>query len=298
VTVVLGAEVGAALAAGRPVVALESTIIAHGLPRPDNLRIARELEDAVRARGAVPATIAVLGGEVRVGLGDAELERLASSDDVAKCGIRDVPVVVARGADGATTVAATADIAVAAGIRVFATGGIGGVHREARDTWDESADLVALARIPICVVCAGVKSILDVGATLERLETLNVPVLGYRTDRFPGFYLSDSGFPVPWRVDSAAEAAAVVRAADDLGARGGLLLAQPLPEDQQVDPELHDRVLRDGLAAMATEGVRGKAATPFLLERFHRETGGESLRANVALVRANAELAADVAAAL
>ncbi len=297
-TVVLGAEVGAALAAGRPVVALESTIIAHGLPRPDNLRIARELEDAVRARGAVPATIAVLGGEVRVGLGDAELERLASSDDVAKCGIRDVPVVVARGADGATTVAATADIAVAAGIRVFATGGIGGVHREARDTWDESADLVALARIPICVVCAGVKSILDVGATLERLETLNVPVLGYRTDRFPGFYLSDSGFPVPWRVDSAAEAAAVVRAADDLGARGGLLLAQPLPEDQQVDPELHDRVLRDGLAAMATEGVRGKAATPFLLERFHRETGGESLRANVALVRANAELAADVAAAL
>jgi pseudouridine-5'-phosphate glycosidase len=233
-----------------------------------------------------------------VGLGDAELERLASSDDVAKCGIRDVPVVVARGADGATTVAATADIAVAAGIRVFATGGIGGVHREARDTWDESADLVALARIPICVVCAGVKSILDVGATLERLETLNVPVLGYRTDRFPGFYLSDSGFPVPWRVDSAAVAAAVGRAADDLGARGGLLLAQPLPEDQQVDPELHDRVLRDGLAAMATEGVRGKAATPFLLERFHRETGGESLRANVALVRANAELAADVAAAL
>jgi pseudouridine-5'-phosphate glycosidase len=298
VTLVLGAEAGAALAAGRPVVALESTIIAHGLPRPDNLRVARELEDAVRARGAVPATIAVLGGEVRVGLGDAELERLASSDDVAKCGIRDVPVVVARGADGATTVAATADIAVAAGIRVFATGGIGGVHREARDTWDESADLVALARIPICVVCAGVKSILDVGATLERLETLNVPVLGYRTDRFPGFYLSDSGFPVPWRVDSAAEAAAVVRAADDLGARGGLLLAQPLPEDQQVDPELHDRVLRDGLAAMATEGVRGKAATPFLLERFHRETGGESLRANVALVRANAELAADVAAAL
>ncbi len=297
-TLVLGAEAGAALAAGRPVVALESTIIAHGLPRPDNLRVARELEDAVRARGAVPATIAVLGGEVRVGLGDAELERLASSDDVAKCGIRDVPVVVARGADGATTVAATADIAVAAGIRVFATGGIGGVHREARDTWDESADLVALARIPICVVCAGVKSILDVGATLERLETLNVPVLGYRTDRFPGFYLSDSGFPVPWRVDSAAEAAAVVRAADDLGARGGLLLAQPLPEDQQVDPELHDRVLRDGLAAMATEGVRGKAATPFLLERFHRETGGESLRANVALVRANAELAADVAAAL
>ncbi len=297
-TLVLGAEAGAALAAGRPVVALESTIIAHGLPRPDNLRVARELEDAVRARGAVPATIAVLGGEVRVGLGDAELERLASSDDVAKCGIRDVPVVVARGADGATTVAATADIAVAAGIRVFATGGIGGVHREARDTWDESADLVALARIPICVVCAGVKSILDVGATLERLETLNVPVLGYRTDRFPGFYLSDSGFPVPWRVDSAAEAAAVVRAADDLGARGGLLLAQPLPEDQQVDPELHDRVLRDGLAAMAAEGVRGKAATPFLLERFHRETGGESLRANVALVRANAELAADVAAAL
>jgi pseudouridine-5'-phosphate glycosidase len=298
VTVVVGAEAGAALAAGRPVVALESTIIAHGLPRPDNLRVARDLEDAVRARGAVPATIAILAGQVRVGLDDDGLERLASSDEVAKCGIRDVPVVVARGGDGATTVAATADIAVAAGIRVFATGGIGGVHREARDTWDESADLVALARIPICVVCAGVKSILDVGATLERLETLNVTVLGYRTDRFPGFYLSDSGFPVPWRVDSAQEAAAVVRAADDLGGRGGVLLAQPLPEDAQVDPGLHDRVLREGLAAMAAGGVRGKAATPFLLERFHPETGGESLRANVALVRANAELAADVAAAL
>ncbi len=297
-TVVVGAEAGAALAAGRPVVALESTIIAHGLPRPDNLRVARDLEDAVRARGAVPATIAILAGQVRVGLDDDGLERLASSDEVAKCGIRDVPVVVARGGDGATTVAATADIAVAAGIRVFATGGIGGVHREARDTWDESADLVALARIPICVVCAGVKSILDVGATLERLETLNVTVLGYRTDRFPGFYLSDSGFPVPWRVDSAQEAAAVVRAADDLGGRGGVLLAQPLPEDAQVDPGLHDRVLREGLAAMAAGGVRGKAATPFLLERFHPETGGESLRANVALVRANAELAADVAAAL
>jgi pseudouridine-5'-phosphate glycosidase len=260
--------------------------------------VAREVENAVRARGGVPATIAILDGVVRVGLSDGELARLASSPDVAKCGIRDVPVVVALGGDGATTVAATADVAVAAGIRVFATGGIGGVHREARESWDESADLVALARIPICVVCAGVKSILDVGATLERLETLNVTVLGYRTDRFPGFYLSDSGFPVPWRVESAEEAAAVVRAAGELGARGGVLLAQPLPEDAQVDPGLHDRVLRESLAATTAAGVHGKATTPFLLDRFHRETAGDSLRANVALVRANAELAADVAAAL
>ncbi|HVL96181.1 MAG TPA: pseudouridine-5'-phosphate glycosidase [Solirubrobacteraceae bacterium] len=291
-------EVAEALAAGRPVVALESTIIAHGLPRPDNLRAAREIEAAVRDGGAVPATIALLDGEVRVGLDDAALERLAARDDVAKCGIRDLPVVLARGGDGATTVAATAHLAARAGISVFATGGIGGVHRDARETWDESADLVALARTDICVVCAGVKSILDVGATLERLETLNVTVLGYRTDAFPGFYLADSGHPVPWRVDSAAEVAAVVRARRDIGAAGGVLLANPLPAHAQLDPELHDRVLAEGLAAAAHEGVAGKAMTPFLLERFHRKTGGESLRANVRLVLGNATLAAAVAVAL
>jgi pseudouridine-5'-phosphate glycosidase len=291
-------EVAAALADGQPVVALESTIIAHGLPRPDNLRVARELEAAVREHGAVPATIAVLGGVVHVGLDGGALERLAGGDDVAKCGVRDLPVVCSRGADGATTVAATSFVAWQAGVSVFATGGIGGVHRQARESWDESADLASLARIPICVVCAGVKSILDVRATLERLETLNVTVLGFGTDAFPGFYLTDSGHPVPWRVDSAAEAAAVVRSRDELRTAAAVLVANPLPTGQQVDPALHDRVLAAGLEAAAAQGIRGKAVTPFLLERFHRETAGESLRANIALVQRNAALAADIAAAL
>jgi pseudouridylate synthase len=291
-------EIADALEAGRPVVALESTIIAHGLPRPDNRRIAREIEAVVRGRGAVPATIAVLGGEVCIGLDELGLDRLATGAFVAKASLRDLPVVCARGGDGATTVAATAFLAAEAGIDVFATGGIGGVHREARETWDESADLLALARVPICVVCAGVKSILDVGATLERLESLNVTVVGYGTDRFPGFYLTDSGHAVPWRVDSPEEAAAIIARRRSLGIPGGTLLANPLPLDEQLDPDLHDRVLAEGMAAMDAAGVSGKGATPFLLERFHRETGGESLRANVALVKANAALAADVAAAL
>ncbi len=291
-------EVAAALGDGRPVVALESTIIAHGLPRPENVRVAGEVEAVVRDRGALPATIAVLGGEVRVGLDAAGLERIGAGGEVAKCGVRDLPVVCASGGDGATTVAATAHLAHRAGIRVFATGGVGGVHREARESWDESADLLALARTPICVVCAGVKSILDVGATLERLESLNVTVLGLATDRFPGFYLTDSGHPVPWRVEDAAAAAAVVAARDALGAPGAVLLAKPLPAAQQLDPALHDRVLAAGLAAASAAGVTGKAATPFLLEHFHRETGGASLRANVSLVLANAALAADVAARL
>jgi pseudouridine-5'-phosphate glycosidase len=291
-------EVAGALADGHPVVALESTIIAHGLPRPDNLRVARELEAAVREHGAIPATIAVLGGEVCVGLDGGALERLAEGDDVAKCGVRDLPVVRARGADGATTVAATSFVAWQAGVRVFATGGIGGVHREARESWDESADLSSLARTPICIVCAGVKSILDVGATLERLETLNVTVLGFGTDAFPGFYLTDSGHPVPWRVDSAVQAASVVRARDELQTAAAVLVANPLPAGQQVDPALHDRVLAEGLAAAAAQGIRGKAVTPFLLDRFHRETAGESLRANVTLVKRNAALAAEIAAAL
>jgi pseudouridine-5'-phosphate glycosidase len=293
----LDPEVRQALAEGRPVVALESTIIAHGLPHPENIRVAGEIEAAVRAGGAVPATIAVIGGQVRIGLGESELERLATGSDVAKCGVRDLPVVCARGGDGATTVAATSHLAARAGISVFATGGIGGVHREARDSWDESADLVTLARTAICVVCAGVKSILDVGATLERLETLGVTVLGYRTDSFPGFYLSDSGHPVPWRVDEAAEIGAILHAREAVGAPGGVLVANPLPVAEQLDPELHDRVLTEGLHAARIAGVRGKDVTPFLLERFHRETGGESLRANVALVLHNARLAAGIAAA-
>jgi pseudouridylate synthase len=285
------------MAAGRAVVALESTIIAHGLPRPDNLRVAREIEDAVRASGAVPATIAVLGGEVRVGLGDDELERIGGSDDVAKCSVRDLPVVCARGGDGATTVAATAHLAARAGIAVFATGGIGGVHRDAAASFDESADLVELGRTPICVVCAGVKSILDAGATLERLETLGVTVVGYRSDRLAGFYLADSGLPVPWRADSPAEVAAIMRARAEVGAPGGVLVANPIPVGEQLDPALHDRVLGEALAAAAAQGVRGKAITPFLLDRLNQETKGESLRANIALVTHNAALAGEIAVA-
>src|SRR5918995_1362017 len=210
-------EVSEALAAGRPVVALESTIISHGLPRPRNLEVAREIEAAVRVAGAVPATIALVAGEVRVGLDDAALEAIAGGEDVVKCGVRDLAPAAARGAHGATTVAATSVLAARAGIGVFATGGLGGVHRGARETWDESADLETLARTGIVVVCAGVKSILDVGATLERLETLGVTVLGYGTECFPGFYLSDSGHPVPWRVDSPAAVAAVAAARAELG---------------------------------------------------------------------------------
>jgi pseudouridylate synthase len=291
-------EVSDALAAGRPVVALESTIISHGLPRPDNLGVARDIEAAVRAGGAVPATVAIVGGDVCVGLDDGALERIATSEFVSKTSVRDLAVVAARGGDGATTVASTAHLAARAGITVFATGGLGGVHREARATWDESADLVTLARTPVLVVCAGVKSILDVAATLERLESLNVGVLGYRTDRFPGFYLADSGFPVPWRVDSAEEVADVLRARRRLGTEGyGLVLANPLPADRQLDPQLHDRTVAAGLAAADDAGIRGKNVTPFLLEFLHRETQGASLTANVALVLANARLAAEVAAA-
>jgi pseudouridylate synthase len=291
-------EVADALAGGRPVVALESTIIAHGLPRPDNLRIAREIEEAVRSHGAVPATIAVLGGEVNVGLDDDALETLANADDVAKCGVRDLAPAVAARVHGATTVAATSHLASLAGIRVFATGGLGGVHRGARDSFDESADLSTLARVGICVVCAGVKSILDIPATLERLETLNVTVLGYRTGTFPAFYLNDSGLPVSWRVETPAEAAAVLREREALNVPGAVVVANPLPEDEQVDPGLHDRVLREGLEAAAAAGVAGRDVTPFLLERFHAQTGGESLRANVRLVLRNAALAAEIAAAL
>jgi pseudouridine-5'-phosphate glycosidase len=292
----LGAEVAKALAAGGPVVALESTLIAHGLPRPDNARVARDLERTVREHGATPATIALLDGTVRIGLDDAALDAIASRDDVAKLSARDLPPAVARGATGATTVAATAHLAARAGIRLFATGGLGGVHREASETWDESADLVALSRTDICVVCAGVKSILDVAATLERLETLGVGVAGYRTDRFPGFYLADSGHPVPWRLDSPEQAAAAIRARAELGLEGALVVANPL--DEQLDPALHERVLSEALAAAAREGVRGRDVTPFLLARFHSGTGGESLRANVRLVLRNAELAARIAAAL
>jgi pseudouridylate synthase len=291
-------EVAEALAAGQAVVALESTIVSHGLPRPENIGIARQIEAAVRDGGAVPATIALVDGSVRVGLDDAALEAIATRDDVVKCSSRDLPIAAARGATGATTVAATAHLAARAGIGLFATGGLGGVHREAADTWDESADLVALARTRICVVCAGVKSILDIPATLERLETLGIAVAGYRTDRFPAFYLTDSGHTLPWRLDTPREIADVLAARDALGLDDrALVIANPLAEDQQLDPDLHERVLGESLEAAARAGVRGRDVTPFLLARFHAGTGGESLRANVALVLANARLAGEIAAA-
>jgi pseudouridine-5'-phosphate glycosidase len=290
-------EVAEAHELGRAIVALESTLIAHGLPRPRNLAVARALEDAVRAEGAVPATVAVVAGEVRIGLDAPALETIAGAG-VAKCSVRDLGPVMARGAHGATTVAATAHLAARAGIGVFATGGLGGVHRQARESFDESADLATLARTPIVVVCAGVKSLLDVGATLERLESLNVTVLGYRTGAFPGFYLSDSGFPAPARADSIEEVAAVARATREVGAPGAIVVANPLPVDEQLDPALHGRVLREGLEAAAAEGIAGRDVTPFLLDRFHRETGGASLEVNVRLVRRNATLAARIAVAL
>jgi pseudouridine-5'-phosphate glycosidase len=279
------------------VVALESTIVSHGLPRPDNLRVAREFEAEVRAAGAVPATIAIVDGEPHVGLSDAALEAVATRADVDKCGVRDLAVVCSRGGMGATTVAATAHLAARAGIGVFATGGLGGVHREARESWDESADLGWLARTEIVVVCAGVKSILDVGATLERLETLNVTLLGYGTDAFPGFYLADSGFPVPWRVEAPDEVAAIMAARASVGHDGAIVVANPLAPSEQLDPAIHDRVLAAGLAAAAAGGVRGKDTTPFLLDFFHRETAGASLAVNVRLMRRNAALAARIAAA-
>jgi pseudouridylate synthase len=283
---------------GRPVVALESTIIAHGLPHPDNLRVAREIEQTVRDNGAVPATVGMVGGDLVVGLDAAQIERLATAEGVAKLSVRDLAVAAARRADGATTVAATSAVAAAAEIGVFATGGLGGVHREANVTFDESADLATLARTPVVVVCAGVKSILDVGATLERLETLGVAVAGYRTRRFPGFYLTDSGFPVDWQLDSPEQVAAACRARADHGVtRGALILANPLPVADQLDPELHDRTLAEGLRLLARERVTGKAVTPFLLAHFHESTAGQSLAVNVRIVLRNAALAAQIAVA-
>jgi pseudouridine-5'-phosphate glycosidase len=296
--VLIHPEVAAALAERRPVVALESTIISHGLPRPDNLPIAREIENAVREAGAVPATIAVLDGQPRIGLDEGALDRIANDPAATKVSVRDLAVAAAYGTVGATTVAATAHLAARAGIRVFATGGLGGVHRDARDSWDESADLTTLSRTPVLVVCSGVKSILDVGATLERLETLNIGVIGYGTDRFPGFYLRDSGHPVYWVAPNPQYVAAILQAQEAMGtAFYGLVLANPIEESAELDRDLHDRTLTAALAAAEQADVQGKEVTPFLLEFFHRETHGASLAANVALIRANARLAGEVAAA-
>ncbi|GAA2317517.1 pseudouridine-5'-phosphate glycosidase [Nonomuraea roseoviolacea subsp. roseoviolacea] len=291
-------EVAEALSAGAPVVALESTIISHGLPQPRNLEVARELEGIVREAGAVPATIAVLDGVARAGLTDAELERVASEPGLRKLGQRDLPMAAALKASGATTVSATSFLAARAGIRVFATGGLGGVHRGWTEDQDESADLGTLAGTRITVVCAGVKSILDVPATLQRLETRGVSVAGYRTDQFPGFYLHSSGLPVEWRVETPEEVADVMRAQDAFGGpESALIVANPVPVDQQLDPALHDRVLAEALEAAARDGVTGQAITPFLLGYLVRGTGGASLEANLAAVRGNTALAARIALA-
>lgn len=288
-----------ALESGAPVVALESTLISHGLPSPQNLEVAREAERAVRAEGAVPATIGVVGGTAKVGLEESELELMATTQDIPKLSARDLPAAVAKGGHGATTVAATAHLAALAGVRLFATGGLGGVHREARESWDVSADLAALVRTPVAVVCSGVKSILDIPATLEYLETLGVPVVGFRTLRFPGFYLPDSGSELDWAVDDEVEAARMIQDLPSLGLENsGLVIANPLSEEEQLDPGLHERALRTSLEDLKRRGVRGKDVTPFLLDRFAAETKGESLRVNRLIILGNARLAARIAGVL
>ena len=293
---VFSPEVAAALANKSPIVALESTIISHGLPRPSNLNVAREVEAIVREHGATPATIAILDGVIHIGLTDEQLVAIANRDDISKASSRDLAVLVASKKSAATTVAATAHLAALAGIKVFATGGLGGVHRGANESFDESADLTALSKLDITVVCAGVKSILDVGATLERLETLAIGLVGYQTTAFPGFYLTDSGFTIEHRVDSAAEIAAVIKARSAVGTNhAALLVANPVVKE--MNRAKHDEILAGGLAAASGNGIIGKAVTPFLLEYFHTTSQGESLAVNIEIIKSNSALAADIAVA-
>ncbi len=289
-------EVAEALDARKPVVALESTIISHGMPFPRNVATAALVEDTVRDGGAIPATIAVLDGRLKVGLASEEIQRLGErGSHVIKCSRRDLPFVIARKEDGATTVAATMIIAAMAGIRVFATGGIGGVHRGAEETMDISADLEELARSNVAVVCAGIKSVLDIGRTLEYLETKGVPVVGYQTDTLPAFYSRDSGFAVDYRVDSAAEVAAAMNIKWDMGLEGGMVVAVPIPEAHALDGDEIDGVIEDALAEMQRQGITGKDTTPFLLASIAERTGGRSLEANIQLVINNARVAAEIA---
>jgi pseudouridine-5'-phosphate glycosidase len=291
------AEVSAAIAAGTPIVALESTIISHGLPRPSNLAVAQECERIIRQRGAIPATIALLDGVVHIGLEANELDAIANRDDISKASSRDLAIIIAQGKSAATTVAATAHIAAIAGIKVFATGGLGGVHRGANESFDESADLTALSQLDMTVVCAGVKSILDVHATLERLETLAIGVVGYKTNRFPGFYLTDSGFEIEHRVDSAQEIAAIIKARGQVATSHHALIVTN-PVEKQMDKARHDEILASGLANAARDGIDGKYVTPYLLEHFHTASKGESLAINTEIIKSNCALAADIAMAL
>ena len=292
-------EVREALAAGRPVVALESTIISHGMPYPKNVETALLVEQTIRDNGAVPATIAVIGGRLKAGLSREEIEYLGKAGrSVAKASRRDLPALVARGADGATTVATTMIIAHMAGIRIFATGGIGGVHRGAEVTMDISADLEELAQTPVMVVCAGAKSILDLGLTLEYLETKGVPVLGYGTEELPAFYTRQSGFRVDYRVDSPEELAAIYRAQRDMDYRGGMLVTNPIPAEYAMDKAVIDKAIDEALRAAEEQGIRGKETTPFLLAKVVELTGGDSLESNIKLVLNNASLAAKTAVCL
>jgi pseudouridine-5'-phosphate glycosidase len=297
----VGVDVAAALAEGRPVVALETAIVTHGLPRPRNLEVAVELEEDLRSRGVTPATVAVIDGAPVVGVTGDQLERLASATTTGagatKASVRDLPVVMARGGMAGTTVAATAWLAHRAGVRIFATGGLGGVHRGGAQSFDESADLPVLARTAITVVCAGVKSILDVAATLERLETLGVTVVGYRTSRFPGFYVTDSGHRVATRIEGPGEVVAIMRASDRLGLATALVVANPVPVADQLDPAAHDAAIAAALEAAAAEAIAGPAITPYLLDHLQAATGGASLAANVAAVRHNVAVAGEIARA-
>ena len=296
-SVQLSREVSQALEEGRPVVALESTIIAHGLPRPDNAVAAAEFESRVRERGVTPATIAIIDGVPRAGLDAEAIDRIANDDATLKASVRDIPHVIASRATGATTVASTAYLAAQAGIRVFATGGLGGVHRGAQESFDESADLTVLASSPVAVVSAGVKSVLDIGATLERLETLSVPVVGYGTDMFPSFWLPKSEFPLDWSADTPAEVAALMAATWEMGLRSGILVANPVPEDKAWNREDHDRLIQMAFDAAERDGIRGKEVTPYLLDFIQRESSGESLRVNLDVVRNNIRVACDIATA-
>jgi pseudouridine-5'-phosphate glycosidase len=294
----IGTHVAQALADGRPVVALESTIITHGLPRPRNLDVALTTERQLTDAGVTPATVGVVAGEAVVGLSTAELTALAGDESVVKLSTRDLPVAAAKGLSGGTTVAATGWLAHRAGIKVFSTGGLGGVHRGAAQTFDESADLVALSRCPIVLISAGVKSILDIPATLERMETLGIPVLGWQTINYPGFYIADSGYRVDYRVDTPDEVAAIAAARDELGLTAAVLVARPIAPEFQLDKALHDKVLAAGLAEIERQGIHGHDVTPFLLDYMQRNTSGESLEANLEAYRGNVELGGLIATAI
>jgi pseudouridine-5'-phosphate glycosidase len=288
-------DVKEALEKGRPVVALESTLISHGFPYPENLKVAGEMEEIIRGCGVVPATIAIIKGRIKVGLTRGELEFMATSKDILKASKRDLAVIVAKGLNGATTVAATMVVAERAGIKVFATGGIGGVHRGAEKTFDISADLQELARTPVVVVCSGAKAILDLPLTLEYLETMGVPVIGFGSEELPAFYCRESGLKVDYVVNNEKEAVGIIRAMQDLGLGGGMIITNPIPEEYALSTEYMNEMIEEAVRAAEKEGIKGKKITPYLLNKIKELTGGKSLKANIELVKNNARVAAKIA---